>query len=301
MKADQKISVCMITYGHEKFIEEAINGVLMQETDFEIELLLFNDSSPDDTDQVIQSVIKNHKRGSWIKYIKQNKNIGMIPNFLQALEACQKDYIALCEGDDYWTDPYKLQKQVNFLEENPDFSICFHNVTELNTFNLSKQNVIPNTIDDLIYDIQDYILNNKTATCSIVLRRESLGILPNWFRKSPFGDLALVLWIMYNSNKKGYVLKDNMGVYRIHEKGIHGNFHKSNKGLIKAYWQHIQFTKLISKEFLVEKEYQKSALIKMLNVYRLLANLYKANNDKLNFVKVSFWIEYYKLKIYLIR
>ena len=123
MKKQPKVSVCMITYGHEKFIEEAINGVLMQECDFVVELIIANDCSPDKTDAVIQNILCNHPRASWIKYIKHDKNLGMMPNFIFAMQECKGKYIALCEGDDYWTDPSKLQKQVDFLEANSDYVI----------------------------------------------------------------------------------------------------------------------------------------------------------------------------------
>ncbi len=122
-----KVSVCMITYGHEKFIEQAINGVLMQECDFEVELIIANDSSPDQTDAVIQSILDNHPRASWIKYTKHEKNLGMMPNFIFALKECVGEYIALCDGDDYWTDTLKLKKQVVFLDRNKDYVACFHN------------------------------------------------------------------------------------------------------------------------------------------------------------------------------
>ena len=115
MNHKHKVSVVMITYGHEKFIREAIEGVLMQECDFEVELILANDCSPDQTDSVIQDIIKNHPKGCWIKYIRQENNIGMMPNFIFALKQCKGKYIALCEGDDYWTDPLKLQKQRRVL------------------------------------------------------------------------------------------------------------------------------------------------------------------------------------------
>ena len=192
MKQSPKVSVCMITYGQEKFIEQAINGVLMQECDFEVELILANDCSPDKTDEVIQNILENHPRASWIKYIKHEKNIGMMPNFIDAMQDCKGQYIALCEGDDYWTDPLKLQKQVGFLEENPDYVLCFHRVNELNEFNPKKVNIFPSIKEDHIYSIQDYILNNWTATCSMVFNKKYFKN-EKWFISLPFGDLGLVL------------------------------------------------------------------------------------------------------------
>lgn len=105
------VSVCMITYGHEKFIGQAIESVLMQQTNFAIELLIANDHSLDNTDQQIRHYIATHPKGHLIKYILREKNWQMMPNFINALQQCSGKYIALCEGDDYWTDPNKLQRQ----------------------------------------------------------------------------------------------------------------------------------------------------------------------------------------------
>ncbi len=118
------VSVAMITYGHENYIRQAIEGVLMQECNFEVELILCNDCSPDKTNDIIQDILKSNAKSDRIKYFNHKKNIGMMPNFIFSLQKCSGKYIALCDGDDYWTDPFKLQKQVDFLENNPDFVLC---------------------------------------------------------------------------------------------------------------------------------------------------------------------------------
>ena len=100
------VSVCMITYGHEKYIREAIEGVLMQECDFEVELILANDCSPDQTDSVIQDIMTNHPRGFWIKYIKQEVNIGMMPNFIFALQQAKGKYVIFAGSDDFYEKTY---------------------------------------------------------------------------------------------------------------------------------------------------------------------------------------------------
>ena len=122
------VSVVMITYGHENYIEEAINGVLFQDCDFEIELIISNDCSPDNTDAVVNKICQNHPKANIINYIKQEQNIGIMPNFLQAIKQCKGKYIALCEGDDFWTDANKLQKQVDFLESNNEYVVVYHDV-----------------------------------------------------------------------------------------------------------------------------------------------------------------------------
>lgn len=293
------LSISCITYNHAPFIKTCLDGFLMQQTSFAFEVVIHDDASTDGTREIIEEYTSKYPDIFFPMYQKENQYSqgvrGMMARF--NFPRCRGKYIALCEGDDYWTDPLKLQKQVDFLETNLEYGICFHNVLQLNTFDISKNDVIPNIVQNIDYDLEDYILNNKTATCSIVFKKEYLNSIPNWFSKVPFGDLALILYIMYNSNKIGHVLKGIMGVYRIHEGGIHGSFHKNNKSLIEAYLQHIQFTKVISKEFLVEKKYRKSILKKLLDTYKTLANLYLKEEDKLNWIKIKCFIKYYTFKI----
>lgn len=115
-----RVSVCMITYNHEVYIAQAIEGVLMQETDFTIELLIHDDASTDGTAEIVREYEKKHPH--IIKSIYQTENQysrGNPPWFIN-LERARGEYIAYCEGDDYWTDPRKLQKQVDYMNSHPD-------------------------------------------------------------------------------------------------------------------------------------------------------------------------------------
>ncbi len=127
-----KVSVLMITYKHEKFIEKAINSVLEQKTDFDFELIIANDKSPDETHELVTQVIKNHPRAYLIKYLKNEVNLGPNANYIKAYNSGTGKYIAICEGDDYWGDNLKLQKQVDFLEENPEYVLTYHDVKFIN-------------------------------------------------------------------------------------------------------------------------------------------------------------------------
>lgn len=284
------VSVCMITYGHERYIKQAIEGVLMQECNFDVELIIADDCSPDSTSAVITSIQKNHSNSSWINYTKHTKNKGMMPNFVWTLEQCQGKYIAICEGDDYWTDPLKLQKQVDFLETNAEYGICFHNVMELNTLLETKRKIIPGVLKNKEYSINDYILNNKTATCSIVYKKELFSKIPSWFTQLPFGDLGLVLNVLKQSkNQKGYVISDVMGLYRVHYGGVHGSLHANSKTLIKAYKQHLKFNKIIAKNLFSGSDFQEYILQKHINVY---STLIKLNKKEDNFITC------FKLKVF---
>lgn len=120
-----KVSVVTITYGHEKYITETLDGVLMQQYQGPVEFIIANDNSPDATDEVVKKYFLENPAPSnfKIKYTKHETNKGMMPNFIWALEQATGEYIALCEGDDYWIDALKLQKQVDFLEKHLDFSM----------------------------------------------------------------------------------------------------------------------------------------------------------------------------------
>ena len=223
------VSVVMITYGHENYIKKAIEGVLMQKTDFPVELIIANDASPDNTHQIIQSYLNNSYENTTIVYHKHEENIGMMNNFGFAYNQTKGKYIALCEGDDYWTDPLKLQKQVDFLENNPEYTVCVHHVLELkneaklheSVFNLSYNSDI--TIGKLAEA-------NQFHTASVVYRK-IFDQLPAWIMECPIGDYPMHL--VHAEKGKVHCIAENMAVYRIGS-GIWSTETKANRYLMMA-------------------------------------------------------------------
>lgn len=207
------LSIIMITYNHSKYIKQAIESILMQETTFDFELIITNDFSPDNTEEIINTIITEHPKGNKIKYISHPKNLGMMPNFIFSLKQGSGKYIALCEGDDYWTDPLKLQKQVDFLEKNEDFSICFHNVNTLCAGVLKEEN-IKKTIPE-ISGIKELAKANFIHNLSVVYRNGLIPEFPEYFKKAPIGDYFLHM-LNARHGKIKYI-DEVMGVYRIHE------------------------------------------------------------------------------------
>ncbi|MFA5041082.1 MAG: glycosyltransferase [Bdellovibrionales bacterium] len=118
------VSLLGITYNHENYISTMLDGFLMQETTFPFEIVIGEDCSTDKTRDVIKSYQEKYPR--LIRLVTGPKNIGFARNFSRALEACQGKYIAHCEGDDFWTDPQKLQIQFDFMEQNPEYVMCGH-------------------------------------------------------------------------------------------------------------------------------------------------------------------------------
>lgn len=211
------VSVVMITYGHEKYIRQAIEGVLMQQGDFDLELVIANDCSPDNTDAVVQDVLSHHSNAHWISYVRHEKNIGMMPNFIFALQQAKGKYVALCDGDDYWTDPFKLQKQVDFLETNPDYVLCFHKVKILKPKGELVEDFITKVPEN--YEAQETFarLGNYIHTPSVVYRN-ILRKFPEEFEMSPIGDYFL--YMMLAEHGKFKYMDEEMAVYRFGV-GIH--------------------------------------------------------------------------------
>lgn len=254
MKLQPKVSVSILTYGHEKFIEQAINSVLMQECDFDFELIISNDCSPDNTDAVIQKILKNHPRASCITYFNHGKNLGAGSNSIFVLELCKGKYIAACEGDDYWIDPFKLQKQVDFLEANPDYVLSFHKIKILNPDGSLVSDFITKVPEN--YETQETLarLGNYIHTPSIVFRNV-IKDYPKELLISPIGDYFLYM-LLTEYGKIKYI-EDEMAVYR-YGVGVHST--RSQTKMAKANLK--LFTLLLSysknekiKEIFLERQF----------------------------------------------
>ncbi|MFD0933325.1 glycosyltransferase family 2 protein [Psychroflexus salinarum] len=160
------VSVVMITYNHEAYIEEAIRGVLIQNCDFQIEFIISNDKSTDRTAEVITKILQESKipEDIIIKVYNHEINKGVSTNFSWALEQATGKYIALCEGDDYWTDSMKLQKQVGFLETNTDYVLCFTNCSTVDQNNAIKNLNFIGYTEDRTFEEKDLMFVAPTLT-----------------------------------------------------------------------------------------------------------------------------------------
>lgn len=238
-----KLSVVVLAYNHEKFLRQALDSVLMQEVDFDYEVIVGEDCSPDGTRSIVQAYEQQYP--DRLRPIYQPHNVGMGTNFRHCLEACRGEYIALLEGDDYWTDPRKLHKQVAWLEANPDFSLCFHPVADQHEDG-SRPTGVPRQFMKDVYTFDDFLLPIYTvvSTGSIVLR----NVLPAWpawlFTVKPI-DFPLV--VLYAEVGKVKLLPDVMGVYRIHPGGIWSGTarHLNIQSFLQMYeqlWRHYAST-----------------------------------------------------------
>ena len=213
------ISVCCITYNHEKYIAEAIESVLAQKCTYRIEMIISEDKSPDNTANIISSYAEKYP--DIIKPIFNKKNLGAQANANQALAACKGKYIAVIEGDDKWIDPYKLQKQADFMEANPDFTVCFSKAQiedELN-WEWSYDQFLP-VLTREVYTIQDFILSDKNMipTATLFFRNCLPTPMPELYLTTRSGDI--VLQLLLTDKGKARYFDEAFALWRNHSGGI---------------------------------------------------------------------------------
>lgn len=211
------VSIVCLTYNHEKFIRDAIQGFLIQKTTFPIEIIIHDDASTDRT----QSIIKEYeiKYPDLFKPIYQEQNQkskgdGIVTRI--AFGAAQGKYLALCEGDDYWTDPNKLQKQVDFLETNLDFILVAHPSQAIYE-NQAKPPELYNKLKKNVLRKKDIIPSYLFQLASVMFRNEAL-------KKIDLYGIMVEhsLYILLSQYGKFKVLPEVMSVYRIHSSGVSG-------------------------------------------------------------------------------
>lgn len=292
------ISVCMITYGHEAYIKEAIESVLMQETTFDFELILSNDSSPDKTDELVKEIISHHPRGNRIKYFKQEKNIGMTANFIYVLERALGKYVAYCEGDDYWIDSFKLQKQVDFLEAHPEYSLSF---TRFHAIKINSSFLINDNYGKYFKENQPYIefdFDKFTTgwpggTLTLMYRNDMFDV-SNAKKYIYFRDIHLYTELLKSAN--GVCLNFFSAVHREHLGGVYSSSTLLERAKIasKCYTELFKYNKDIPQ---IQKKYRyfHSDYIKTLLLNKRYAKAIK-ENLKSSFSTSDFYIFKKELK-----
>ncbi len=213
------VSVCCMTYNHVSFIRQCLDGFMMQKCSFNFEVLIHDDASTDGTQNIIREYVTRYP--DIIKPIYQKENQyskGIDPNVKYNFSRAKGKYIALCEGDDYWTDPFKLQKQVDFLESHPDYVMCSHRFNQY----IQDKNLLEEE-KNLTFQGADYDLKNLiggkwlTQTLTVMYRRDALDLQ----RYESYGmSLDMILFYELLRNGKGYCFPDVMGVYRLHKGGV---------------------------------------------------------------------------------
>jgi glycosyltransferase involved in cell wall biosynthesis len=237
------VSVRVATYNHEKYIIQCLEGILMQRTQFPFEVIIGEDCSTDRTREIVKEYQKKHPE--IIRVITSEQNVGSMQNNLRIQAACRGQYHAYCEGDDYWIDPLKLQKQVNFMETHPDYVMCFHNVLVLSEDKSEPASFIcPPDLPRKITVIDLLQRQMFIQTGSVLVRNPMLAVLPEWRSKVWCGDLVQRLWCT-QQGPVGY-LDELMSVYRKHSGGltttIYSDINRACNDAIYIYEQFNQYT-----------------------------------------------------------
>lgn len=212
------LTVWITTYNHENFIAEALESVLNQQTSFAFDIVLGEDCSTDRTRQIV--IAYANKYPEKIRLYLPEKNLGMIEMFRRTYEMCTARYIALLDGDDYWIDPLKLQKQVDLLETDPNISFCFHKVKYYNekSKRLYERKEPDKYSAGSVLSHEDLTtIHNPISAPSVVMRNVLGRKLPEWFYFLPYPDLGMYLLLLQHGKAK--YLNEMMGVYRFHPGG----------------------------------------------------------------------------------
>lgn len=213
------VSIICLTYNHEPYIADAIEGFLRQKTNFDFEILIGEDHSQDGTLKIIESYKKKYP--DKIKIITSSENVGAKANALRIIPHVKGKYIALCEGDDYWTDILKLQKQVDYMEAHPACTLCFHNadVVDYDKSLLgrrhipwTKQNAPYYYGENHEYNVGELALLDFIPTASLLIRTTCMSSLPEFFYEAVAGDIVIRLAV--TSKGYAYYIDDVMSAYR---------------------------------------------------------------------------------------
>jgi glycosyltransferase involved in cell wall biosynthesis len=220
-----KLSVIVPTFNHGKYIAQMLESVMNQKTDFNFEIIIGDDASTDDNAFIIKQF--GDKYPDKIKAFLHPLNLGPIApkelggknnvGFLFA--QCKSEYIALCEGDDYWTDISKIQRQIDFLDKNPDYALCHHQLevvyedkSPTHGFNPDNQRDT-SVLEDLLRDEKWFL-----GTASTVFRNVFMNGMPEWWWKTASGDLGIFIEVARFGKIKYF--PNSMAAYRKHSGGM---------------------------------------------------------------------------------
>jgi glycosyltransferase involved in cell wall biosynthesis len=264
------LSVCLITYNHGLYIRQAIESVLMQRVNFSWELIIADDCSNDNTREILKEYQEKHP--GLIRLILQEKNVGPAQNWIDLMRAPESNYVAYFEGDDYWTDANKLQKQFDFMEQNKEFVMCFHNVTVINE--LTNTTHLFHKYDKSEYKGLDLFKKWIVPTVSVFFRNILPKELPLFFKEATHGDLALFLYMTQFGKIK--LIDGVMAVYRINSNG-------ATQSLLKGINHNLKHIKqlVLMKDFF-GKQYEPELKQRIANYWMPTGYLYAKNGDRKN-------------------
>lgn len=280
------VSISCITYNHELYIEDALEGFLIQETDFPFEILIHDDASTDKTADIIREYEAKYPK--LIKPIYQTENqfskgLKMSPTF--NFPRAKGEYIALCEGDDYWSASEKLQTQKDFLDKNTDFSFCFHRVEEVDETLIYSAYSAYAPLTKNVVTARDVILNHFIPTLSLFFRSRLITHNLDKFKGS-FINGDIFIGVLLAAQGDGYCFHELMGVYRHHDGGLTKSKNDINKKIrsIENYRSlYIELVNVVPK-----KHFKYIKLITILRVDLPLMRIKIVEKKFFEFIKLFF-------------
>jgi glycosyltransferase involved in cell wall biosynthesis len=206
------ISIALIAYNHERFIADTLRGVVMQQFNGTMEVVIGDDCSTDCTRELAAQFASEHPN---VRLLFHERNLGMVGNWTATIDACKGRYIALCECDDYWTDPLKLQRQFDLMEQHPEHSMCWHPVDVVEE---GVQRDYPYAPGMEVATLDDIIHSHFIPTCSLLFRNGLLQGWPEWVSQVMSMDITLELMLAMHGT--AVRIDRVMGAYRQHPGGI---------------------------------------------------------------------------------
>ena len=208
-----KVSVFLVTYNQERYIRKAIESILKQKVDFDYEVIVGEDCSTDATPIVCDEFAEKYP---FVKVFHHKPNKGLVKNWEFVLSHCSGDYVAMLEGDDYWIDEQKMQKQADWLDKHPDVSIVCSNIEVVYEGNdCRKENIFPRR-EERVYSSSEVLKDWIVLTSSVMFRNSHKQI--TYPRAIYINDTYTFLQIMRNG--KCFLFGDAMTAYRRHDKNI---------------------------------------------------------------------------------
>jgi len=209
-----RVSVCMVTFEQEKYVDQALRSALTQDLD-DIEVVVGDDASADRTTEIVREWARRDPR---VRVLPHQDILGPRANFMRTLAECRGRYVCLLDGDDYWTDPGKLRMQADLLDAQPDCAMCFTASQDVDESGRPLGDVFRPPKRQPRYKIDHFAVVNLAHSCATMWRRGVFGPLPDWFKDAPVGDW--ILHVLHAEHGDIAYIDINMAAHRIHPRGI---------------------------------------------------------------------------------
>ena len=252
------VSIICLTFNQEKFVRDCFEGFVMQQTNFPYEVLVYDDASKDGTPAIIREYVAKYPdifKPTLYEKNNYSQGLGYVGLYTGIKEA-QGMYVAYCEGDDYWTDPKKLQKQVDFLESHPDYEICAHEVTvkyadgQEVPYSEFEHNLFL-SVKERDYTFDNILTGNIFHVSSLMYRNFDIQ-LPDWLPEISACDM--VWYRLLGEKGKLHILPDAMSVYKNHADSLTSTNAEYNSSI--RYYQRLSIPVLEKLNIYWHRKYQ---------------------------------------------